>query len=739
MDTLDKTRLGNLGTSNEFNFQSMYLSLDYDYETYENPYSSLSLDCKYFSENEFLRTFQKKSNLFILNLNIQSLPSKYTALRETLSIFHDKNFVFDVICLQEVWNVEYPELFPLEGYLPLIVKCRNGIRGGGVGLYIRSNLQYKIREDLSVFHDRVLESIVLEIEDETQSTFLAAVVYRSSGAHPTLTQTQQFTDFLQLFDNMLSNINNTNLPCYIMTDSNINLLDCQIDNKVLEYLNTCLSHGFINTINHPTRIASNNTASLIDHIFTNSSKSQFTSGILTSDISDHLCTFIQLEFDKSRQKTNTKSFRSFSKHNIDLFKSQMSSISWDHYVEMNDTQVAFDTFWSTFSELFEEIFPVKKVKVNRKKDKMEKWMTKGLLVSRKTKLRLRQKALEHPTLTFKSDYKTYRNLYNKLVRKAKENYYKEIFLLHKHNPKKTWGVLNEIRNKSKKSPSVDKIVMDSIAIKDKKEIAEQFNRHFTTIASKISEQIPPTSTNFISYLGDPSTDSYHLPSIVGDTIIEVVHSFENKCSLDSNGLSIKFMKQIIHTIVEPLTRIFNLSFQQGKIPHQLKTCRVIPIYKSGLHTSLDNYRPIGLISVISKIMEKIVCNSLTNYLEHNNFIYQHQYGFRKNHSTIHPIIHFLNMIAKSANNHEFTIAIFCDLQKCFDVLDRTILLKKLEHYGVKNVALNWFSDYFESRSQYVDIDSNYSAPLPSSLGVIQGSNFGPVFSNVYLNDLHKIL
>ena len=82
-----------------------------------------------------------------------------------------------------------------------------------------------------------------------------------------------------------------------------------------------------------------------------------------------------------------------------------------------------------------------------------------------------------------------------------------------------------------------------------------------------------------------------------------------------------------------------------------------------------------------------------------------------------------------------------EIQKCFDVLDRTILLKKLEHYGVKNVALNWFSDYFESRSQpqYVDIDSNYSAPLPSSLGVIQGSNFGPVFFNVYLNDLHKIL
>jgi hypothetical protein len=718
----------------------MFQSLDNDDDINDNPYSTLDLNCNYFSENEFLYKFSKKSNLFILNLNIQSLQSKYTSLKETLDFFRDKQFLFDIICLQEVWNVDYPELFPLEGYLPLIVNCRKGARGGGVGIYIRSNLQYKIRDDLNVFYDRVLESLVIEVEDENENKFLVVVLYRSSGTHPTLTQSQQFTDFFQLFDNMLSNINASNIPCYIMTDSNINLLNCHTDHRVQEYLNLCLSHGFINTINHPTRITSNDSASLIDHIFTNSSNSQLTSGILTSDISDHLCTFIQLEFHKSRQNTpNTKSYRSFSKHNINLFKTHMSSFSWNNIRGMTDVQIAFDSFWFVFSDFFEEIFPIKNVKINRKKQKIEKWMTKGLLVSRNTKLRLRKKSLEHPTLTYKSDYKTYRNLYNKLVRKAKENYYKEVFLIHKNNPKKTWGILNEIRKKSQKSASIEKIVVDKVSIKDKKEISEKFNSHFTTIAGKIVENIPPSSTNFMSYMGEPSSDSFDLPSIVGDTIIKVVNNFENKCSLDSDGLSINFIKQIIYTIVDPLTHIFNLSFQQGRLPHQLKTCRVVPIYKSGKHTSLDNYRPIGLISVISKIMEKLVCNSLTNYLEYNELIYQHQYGFRKKHSTIHPIIHFLNRIAKSANNHEFTIAIFCDLQKCFDVLDRSILLNKLEHYGVKNTALKWFSDYFEGRLQYVEIDSNHSTLLLSTLGVIQGSILGPIFSNLYLNDLYRIL
>jgi hypothetical protein len=407
----------------------------------------------------------------------------------------------------------------------------------------------------------------------------------------------------------------------------------------------------------------------------------------------------------------------------------MSSFSWNHVLNVDDVQAAFDSFWLSFSDLFQEIFPVQNVKINKKKHRVEKWMTKGLLVSRNTKLRLRKKSLENPTLTYISDYKSYRNMYNKLIRKAKEKYYSEAFLINKKNPKKTWGLLNEIRKKSPKSSSIEKIVIDKVCITDHKEIAENFNDHFTTIASKIVEKIPLTSRNFMDFLGEPSADIFQLPSIVGDTIIEIVANFENKSSLDSDGLSIKFMKQIIYTITVPLVHIFNLSFQQGRLPCQLKTCRVVPVYKSGEHTLLNNFRPIGLISVISKIMEKIISNSLTNYLEYNNLIYR----------PIHPIIHFLNSVANASNNHEFTIAIFCDLQKCFDVFDRSILLRKLEHYGIKGVALAWFADYFKDRLQFVELESKTSSSKSSDFGVIQGSILGPILSNLMLNDLHRIV
>jgi hypothetical protein len=417
----------------------------------------------------------------------------------------------------------------------------------------------------------------------------------------------------------------------------------------------------------------------------------------------------------------------------------MNAFDWNNVLLSDDVQVSFDLFWNCFNDFFQEIFPLKKRKVNKNKFKVEKWMTKGILISRKTKLKLRKKSLEYPTFTYISEYKTYRNLYNKIVRKAKEKYYNDTFFKFKNNPKKTWGLLNEIRKKKQNAP-IDKLTIDGKSINDINEIAECFNDHFSSIANKIVTKIPPSSSDFLTYLGsNPSSEEFSPPIVGGEKIIEVVQNFESKNSTDINGLSVTFLKKIIYSIARPLTHIFNLSFQQGRIPSQLKTCRVVPIFKSGKKDCMDHFRPIGLINVFAKVMEKILCLNLTNFLETNNLIYIHQYGFRKSHSTIHPMIHFLNMVAEASNKKEFTIAIFCDLQKCFDVFDREILLRKMDFYGIRGIALEWFKDYFTDRSQFVDLNGNFSSVKSSTLGVIQGSILGPILSNLYLNDLHKVV
>ena len=154
----------------------------------------------------------------------------------------------------------------------------------------------------------------------------------------------------------------------------------------------------------------------------------------------------------------------------------------------------------------------------------------------------------------------------------------------------------------------------------------------------------------------------HLNEISQGEFINIIDQMEPKNSLDLNGISTKILKSIKYEIATPLVHLFNTSIRTGKFPSKLKTSRTVPVFKSGDPLSCDNYRPISLLSSISKILEKFVANQLVNHLEYNKLIYEHQYGFQRGKSTAHNLTHLTNFVSKEQNEKKFVIGIFLDLK-----------------------------------------------------------------------------
>ena len=574
----------------------------------------------------------------------------------------------------------------------------------------------------------MIENLWISFRINNQKVILGGVYRHPNG---------EIDHFNNALKNTISKIDDNTLAI-ILGDINIDLLN-ENDAKRNNYINNYFEHNFIPCITLPTHI-SHHSATLIDHIFIKTPKkliqNKCSSGNLITDISDHLSNFTLLDI-KTPSIKNRPFVRLYTQKNIDKFNENINSeqplISPN---ELTETDTSFDILTTNYQKLFDKYFPY--VRMSKKEFKSKPHITKGIKVSIRHKNKLHKKYLNNPTEVNKAAWKKFRNKTSELIKRAETLYYKSILSKHNNTSKNLWDTFGKILNEKKiKHNKISSLKVNNELQTEPQKIAESFNKFFSEIGENLAKKFANDGTDYKKYLKDPTTHSMFLFNTTETEIAKIIKSLKNTNSTGYDNFSTKFIKLSSSILVPALAKIFNLSIKTGIYPSNLKIAKVIPIFKKGDQTSINNYRPISILSPINKIFEKVLYARLIKYIDKSNILYKFQYGFRKKHSTEHALIELIDQIRLSSSNNQMTCGIFIDLSKAFDTVNHTILLQKLEYYGIRGPALNLFKSYLTNRKQYVQIDKCKSQTRPITCGVPQGSVLGPLFFILFINDLHK--
>ena len=687
-----------------------------------------TVPCDYCSPGELERIFNNnttnitKKTFSIFTLNIRSCRKNFNML---LSFIQTYLLTFSFIVLVETWlSNQCDHIFNIPGYKQLNVYRNN--HGGGIKVLYKETFSVKILDDMT-FVNNVFESLTFSCSVGSIK-YLINCIYR-----PPSSSVNSFNDmYHELILDKLPN------PCnFLVTgDVNINLYNPFKLRPVNEFINIMLSFGLFPIINKPTIFHESNPITkyaLLDHVWVNFNHgSNHMSGIVEFAISDHLPVFYMFSHNIFSRSFKRIKYKFFSNDLINNFITQVNNLDFSNLYDFENVDDAFSVFYTTLYDVYNTVFPTKTKKIKHNLLN-QPWVTPKLRRCIKKKYHLYN--LMKRGIINRRSFIVYKNLLNYVINKLKSKYYSNKFNSLNGDSKKIWNNVNDLLARKNKDSSIE--IKENGIIIGGRSVASVFNRYFTTVVSDLVKHFPTSSNSFSSdYINRVSSSCFLYPTNVTE-ILFVLMKMKKKgnCLYD---IPPKYLLVIKDKILPFLEYFYNRCIIDGVYPSILKVARVVPIHKSGDKQSVDNFRPISNLSSLNKIFETLTFHRLSTFIKKNNLISENQFGFVKDSSTTLAIFTLLNDFMKAFKFKTYICALFLDLRKAFDVVDREILLKKLNLYGIRGIVNNFIRSYLSDRSQFVAVNCFESEQLPLRYGVPQGSVLGPTLFNLFINDIANI-